>query len=182
MGREDLSHLWMGDGVKTLLAKMKWAAQSFPEFELPQWTSEDFELIMDEFTSGIFLQRDLEETRFRRIIEDYFGTHMLGWLQRTFPDILHLPSGRVAHYSYAEPALGPIEISARVADFFGMHGKHTIAEGRIEVRYDLLAPNRRTVQKTWDLTGFWQNTYPEVRKELRGRYPRHPWPEDPNQV
>lgn len=179
MGREDLSHLWLSDSVKTLLAKMKWAAKHFPEFELPTWTAEDFELIQDEFTAGIFLQRDLNDSRFRKIVEDYFGTHMLNWLHRTLPDTLLLPSGRIAHYSYSEPEAGPIEISARVADFFGVQGKHTIAEGRIEVRYDLLAPNRRTVQKTWDLTGFWQNTYPEVRKELRGRYPRHPWPEDP---
>jgi len=47
----------------------------------------------------------------------------------------------------------------------------------LRVRYDILAPNYRTAQKTWNLSDFWQNTYPEVRKELRGRYPKHPWPE-----
>ena len=56
-------------------------------------------------------------------------------------------------------------------------GEHWIADKKLRVRYDILAPNFRSMQKTWDLTGFWKNTYPELRKELRGRYPKHPWPE-----
>lgn len=179
MSREDLSHLWMSESIKTLLAKMKWAQKHFPEYSLPEWTPEDWALVMDEFTSGIFLQRDLDEQRFRRIVEDYFNRSMLPWLHQTFPDTLRMPNGRIGKYLYPEPEEGPIEISARVADFFGWSGEHTIAEGRIKVRFDLLAPNYRTVQKTWDLSGFWKNTYAEVRKELRGRYPKHPWPEDP---
>jgi ATP-dependent helicase HrpB len=46
----------------------------------------------------------------------------------------------------------------------------------VPVLFDILAPNYRTVQKTFDLSGFWQRTYPEVKKELKRRYPRHPWP------
>ena len=64
-----------------------------------------------------------------------------------------------------------------IEDFMQLRGEHKIADGKLKVRYDILAPNFRTIQKTWDLTGFWQNTYAEVRKELRGRYPKHPWPE-----
>ena len=70
-----------------------------------------------------------------------------------------------------------VEISARLGDFIGTRGKHFIAENKVPVRYDILAPNYRSVQKTWDLDSFWINTYPEIRKELRGRYPKHPWPE-----
>jgi len=134
---------------------------------------------MDEFTTGIFLMRDLEEQRFRRLVEDYFNRSMLPWLHTTFPDTIRMPSGKMGKYTYPEPADGPIELSARVSDFFSWMGEHWTGEKRVQVRYDLLAPNYRTVQKTWDLTGFWKNTYPEVRKELRGRYPKHPWPEDP---
>jgi len=57
-----------------------------------------------------------------------------------------------------------------------MKGTHTLCDGRINVLYNILAPNYRTVQKTDDLTGFWNNTYPEVKKELKRRYPKHPWP------
>jgi ATP-dependent helicase HrpB len=176
MTREDLSHHWMSDSIKTLLAKMKWAVKLFEEFQLPVWNEEDWALVMDEFTSGVFLLRDLDEQRFRRVVEEYFGRPMLAWLHKTFPDTLPMPTGRMGKYLIPDPEVGPIELSARIADFLGMQGEHWIAEKRLQVRFDLLAPNYRSVQKTWNLTGFWQNTYALVRKELRGRYPRHPWP------
>ena len=114
---------------------------------------------------------------------------MLAWLTKTFPDHYVLPNGKRARYSYQAVAIDDsgksvqsiegvlVEISARIEDFMQLRGEHRIADGKLKVRYDILAPNFRTIQKTWDLTGFWQNTYAEVRKELRGRYPKHPWPE-----
>ena len=69
-----------------------------------------------------------------------------------------------------------VRISARLGDFVGMRGRCKILMGRVDVTYDILAPNYRTVQKTSDLSSFWQNSYPEVKKELKRRYPRHPWP------
>ena len=93
-----------------------------------------------------------------------------------FPDKTTLKSGRIGKYNY--PTDGPPELSAKIADFMGEHGTHFIAESRLQVLFDILAPNYRTAQKTWDLTAFWKNTYPQIRKELRGRYPRHPWPEE----
>lgn len=173
--REDLSHLWMDDANKTLLCKMKLAAANFPEYSLPAWDDGDMELVTEDFMDGVFLLRELSAERFRKKMGEYFGTNMLPWLSKMFPDTLHLPNGKRAHYRYAEGS--PVELSARIEDFLPFRGEHSIAEGRVKVRYDILAPNFRTCQKTWDLSGFWKNTYPQVRKELRGRYPKHPWPE-----
>ncbi|MNY70665.1 ATP-dependent RNA helicase HrpB [compost metagenome] len=58
----------------------------------------------------------------------------------------------------------------------GLQGTVRLYEGRVQALFDILAPNYRTVQKTFDMTGFWANTYPEVKKELKRRYPKHPWP------
>ncbi len=174
-GREDLSHLWMDDANRILLCKMKLAAEKFPEYSLPAWDDGDMEVVTEDFMDGVFLLRDLSAERFRKKMGEYFGANMLPWLSKMFPDTLPLPNGKRAHYRYAENS--PVEISARIEDFLPFRGEHTIAEGRVKVRYDILAPNFRTCQKTWDLTGFWKNTYPQVRKELRGRYPKHPWPE-----
>ena len=187
--KENWSGRYLTEGMQTLLTKMRLAAKLYPEYGLPEMNKEDMELIFDEFANGIFLLRDINEDRFRNIVEDYFGKSMLAWLNKTFPDHYMLPNGKRARYSYQEVATTDdgksvqsiegvlVEISARIEDFMQLRGEHKIADGKLKVRYDILAPNFRTIQKTWDLTGFWQNTYAEVRKELRGRYPKHPWPE-----
>lgn len=189
--KENWSGRYLTEAMETLLVKMRLAAKLYPEYGLPEFNDEDIELIFDEFSDGKFLLRDINEDRFRNIVEDYFGKSMLAWLGKTFPDHFMLPNGKRARYSYqavADDELSGgksvqsadgvlVEISARIEDFMQMRGEHKIADGKLKVRYDILAPNFRTIQKTWDLTGFWQNTYAEVRKELRGRYPKHPWPE-----
>lgn len=189
--KENWTGRYITESMETLLIKMRLASQLFPEYGLQAFNDEDMELLFDEFTDGIFLLRDINEDRYRSIVEEYFGKSMLPWLGKTFPDHFMLPNGKRARYSYQavtrdesdrgqaiESAPGVlVEISARIEDFMQMKDEHKIADGKIKVRYDILAPNFRTIQKTWDLTGFWQNTYAEVRKELRGRYPKHPWPE-----
>lgn len=189
--KENWSGRYLTEAMQTLLVKMRLAARLYPEYGLPEFNDEDMELIFDEFADGKFLLRDINEDRYRQIVEEYFGKSMLAWLGKTFPEHFVLPNGKRARYSYQEVAadesLGGqavqstegvlVEISARIEDFMQMRGEHRIADGKLKVRYDILAPNFRTIQKTWDLTGFWQNTYAQVRKELRGRYPKHPWPE-----
>ncbi|MDR2580626.1 MAG: hypothetical protein LBC85_06510 [Fibromonadaceae bacterium] len=174
MEKQDFSSQWLTEANLALLSKMKFAAQFFPEHNFPKFDEDDFSLIIDEFCAGVFLLRDLSEERYRKIIEDYFGSYWLEWLHKNFPNSLKLSNGKIAKYHYN--ADGVPELSARIGDFIGMQGEHFIAEGRLRIRYNILAPNWRTVQKTWNLSDFWQNTYPEIRKELRGRYPRHPWP------
>ena len=187
--KENWSGRYLTESMQTQLIKMRLAAKLYPEYGLSEFNEEDMELIFDEFVSGIFLLRDINEDRFRHIVEEYFGKSMLAWLTKTFPDHYVLPNGKRARYSYQAVAIDDsgksvqsiegvlVEISARIEDFMQLRGEHRIADGKLKVRYDILAPNFRTIQKTWDLTGFWQNTYAEVRKELRGRYPKHPWPE-----
>ena len=187
--KENWSGKFLTEAVQTQLIKMRLAAKLYPEYGLPEFNDEDMELIFDEFANGKFLLRDINEDRYRSIVEEYFGKSMLQWLGKTFPDHYVLPNGKRARYSYQAVATSDdgksvqsidgvlVEISARIEDLMQLRGEHRIADGKLKVRYDILAPNFRTIQKTWDLTGFWQNTYAEVRKELRGRYPKHPWPE-----
>jgi ATP-dependent helicase HrpB len=98
-------------------------------------------------------------------------------LDRWAPEQISLPSGRCARVRYDDP-LAPT-VSARVQDFFGMETNPMLAEGRAAAVCHLLAPNGRPAQITADLAGFWDGSYAEVRKALRGRYPRHAWPENP---
>ena len=94
------------------------------------------------------------------------------------PERLRLPSGRTAKVEYADGQ--PPWVASRLQDFFGLKETPRVAGGRVPVVVHLLAPNKRPVQMTSDLAGFWQRLYPEVRRELSRRYPRHDWPEDPS--
>lgn len=98
-------------------------------------------------------------------------------LDRIAPERMQLPSGRRAKIGYA-PGQAPW-VASRLQDFFGMTETPRVANGRVPLVVHLLAPNQRPVQMTTDLAGFWQRLYPQVRKELMRRYPRHAWPENP---
>jgi ATP-dependent helicase HrpB len=88
-----------------------------------------------------------------------------------------LPSGRRARLDYR--ADGRVVAAVKVQELFGLAETPRIGRGRVPVTFELLAPNGRPVQVTADLKSFWTTGYQEVRRELRARYPRHPWPEDP---
>jgi ATP-dependent helicase HrpB len=98
-------------------------------------------------------------------------------LDRLAPERLPLPSGRTAAIEYREDGAAVAE--AKLQELFGLAQSPRLGPRQEPVLLALLAPNGRPVQLTRDLRSFWERTYPEVRKELRGRYPRHPWPDDP---
>ena len=93
------------------------------------------------------------------------------------PTTLRLPSGREARLVYERGK--PPSLAARIQDLFGLGATPRIAAGRVPVVLHILAPSNRPVQVTEDLASFWSRTYPEVRRQLRGRYPKHAWPESP---
>ena len=98
-------------------------------------------------------------------------------LNEIAPARIRLANGRQTpvHYERGKPPW----IASRLQDFFGMRETPRIAHGKVPVVVHLLAPNHRPVQTTSDLAGFWQRLYPQVRRELSRRYPKHAWPENP---
>jgi len=116
-----------------------------------------------------------------RLDEVHLESHLPGRLRadlaRLAPDVLRVPSGREHPIVYRED--GAIEVSVKLQEVFGLADTPRLGPGAVPVTFVLLAPNQRPVQVTRDLKSFWARGYPEVRKELRGRYPKHPWPDDP---
>ncbi len=98
-------------------------------------------------------------------------------VDRIAPELVTLPSGRRVRVEYRED--GAVVLAVRIQDLFGSRDSPRIGPRGEPALLSLLAPNGRPVQTTRDLRGFWERTYPEIRKELRRRYPRHAWPEDP---
>ena len=98
-------------------------------------------------------------------------------LDSQVPDSLTVPSGMTRRLEYA-PDEPPV-LAVKLQELFGLADTPRVAGGRVPVTLHLLSPAGRPIQVTQDLKGFWERTYPEVKKELKGRYPRHPWPDDP---
>ena len=98
-------------------------------------------------------------------------------LEQIAPTRIRLPNGRQTKVHY-EPGKPPW-IASRLQDFFGMRETPRVGREQTPVVVHLLAPNQRAVQTTSDLAGFWERLYPQVRRELMRRYPRHSWPERP---
>ncbi len=99
-------------------------------------------------------------------------------LETLAPERLTVPSGSRLRLEYS-PSGEPPVLAVKLQELFGLADTPRIAEGRIPVTLQLLSPAQRPIQVTQDLRSFWARTYPEVRKALKGRYPKHPWPEDP---
>ncbi len=108
------------------------------------------------------------------LLENKLGTRALNELA---PARVRLPSGRETRIHYEDGK--PPWIASRLQDFFGMRETPRIGAARVPLVVHLLAPNKRAVQTTTDLAGFWERLYPQVRRELMRRYPRHSWPERP---
>ncbi len=100
-----------------------------------------------------------------------------GRLDALAPTHLEVPSGSRIALDYSDP--GAPALAVRIQEVFGLAETPTIAGGRVPLTLKLLSPARRPVQVTTDLASFWRDAYFEVRKDLRGRYPKHPWPENP---
>jgi ATP-dependent helicase HrpB len=117
--------------------------------------------------------RSLDEVRLDRALPPDLARA----IDRDAPESLAVPSGRHVRLDYNED--GTVMATVKLQEVFGLAETPRIGPRREPVLLALTAPSGRPVQLTRDLRSFWDRTYPEVRKELRGRYPKHPWPEDP---
>ncbi len=128
---------------------------------------------------GITRMEQLERLPLGRFLLESLDWSLQQQLAQLAPTHITVPSGNhiAVDYSGEEPVL-----AVKLQEMFGQTHTPTLVNGRVPVLLHLLSPARRPVQVTRDLAGFWATSYFEVRKDLRGRYPRHPWPDDPLQA
>jgi ATP-dependent helicase HrpB len=164
-------------GEAPLIARLRFLASAMPECGLPV---DPFSLIADAVRACAAGKRSVTELRDADLAGVLRGllTHAQRvTLARDAPSRFRLPGGREVPITYE--ADRPPWVSARIQELFGVHETPRLAGGRVPLVVHLLAPNRRPVQVTQDLASFWSTAYFEVRKQLRGRYPKHAWPDDP---
>ncbi|MFY0990225.1 ATP-dependent helicase HrpB [Halomonas sp. C05BenzN] len=129
---------------------------------------------------GITRLEAVERLPLARLLLDTLDWALRSRLDALAPERLPVPSGARHRVDYAPCLEGkPPVLAVKLQECFGWQASPRVADGREAVLLHLLSPARRPLQVTADLASFWANGYPEVRKEMRGRYPRHPWPEDP---
>lgn len=121
-------------------------------------------------------QTRLDNLPWQAALEFYLGYNNCQQLAEWLPEKITLPSGRSVVVEFSSE--GTPEVSAKLQEFFGCE-QLELAQGKIPLKIHLLSPNGSPLAVTSNLRSFWQQAYPEVRKEMRGRYPRHPWPDNP---
>lgn len=129
------------------------------------------------YVTGMKKLDDLRKLDYRMILESFVPVAARLAMRDLAPEKLTVPSGSQIRIDYSDP-LQPA-VSVRLQELFGMKKTPALAGGRVQLLMDILSPAMRTVQKTSDLESFWRESYFLVRKDMRGRYPKHDWPEDP---
>ena len=165
------------EDAQGFLARVGSLSVWMPELALPTFDDEALAEVAREVAQG---RRSFEEMRrvpLRDVLEARLSHRQRSALREHAPDSLTVPSGNHIRLRY-ESGRPPV-LAARIQELFGMRETPRVAGGRVPVVVHLLAPNGRPQQVTDDLASFWRTTYGEVRKELRARYPKHSWPEDP---
>jgi ATP-dependent helicase HrpB len=170
------------EAIDGFLARVEFMARTFPEKSFPVLGEDDVRESLRRLCEGRRSFIELREAaRSGALLNELRGklSHEQARLLSTLaPERVRLASGRQARINY-EAGQAPW-VASRLQDFFGMKEGPRVGGRRVSVVLHLLAPNQRPVQVTQDLAGFWKRHYPQVRRELSRRYPRHAWPEEPD--
>jgi ATP-dependent helicase HrpB len=159
------------------LVRLRCLRDWMPELNLPAFDEADLRELLTWLAPGAKSFADLRDADWLGAIQGRLTHQNRQAVEREAPERLTVPTGNylALHYEVGRPPV----LAVRIQELFGLTETPRVAGGRVKVLLHLLAPNHRSQQVTDDLASFWANTYPQVRKDLRGRYPKHSWPEDP---
>ncbi|MCA9066517.1 MAG: hypothetical protein KDA96_25795, partial [Planctomycetaceae bacterium] len=152
-------------------------AQWVPELALPCDRQQIHEQVLRQLCEGRRSFADLQQAPWTAVLHSLFEYPVLQKIEKEAPERIEVPSGNRIRLVY-EAGRPPV-LAVRIQEVFGLRETPRIALGRVPVLLHLLAPNMRPQQVTDDLASFWANTYETVRRELKRRYPKHAWPDDP---
>lgn len=161
----------------TVLARIEFLRGARPDLELPDGGRAALREALPSLCRGRRSFDELRRLPLARRLLDALSYQARAALDREAPERIQVPSGARVRIDYDVD--GPPVLAVRIQEVFGWTETPRIASGRVPLLLHLLAPNGRPQQVTQDLGGFWRGVYHDVRKDLRRRYPRHAWPEDP---
>ena len=163
-----------------LLVRMTLAHQYFPE-RYPEVNEglllSNLDTWLTPYLSDVKNLEQLKKVDLVEPLKNYFDWNLQTSLGELLPKRLKVPSGSNVSISYQ--LNGPAKLSVRMQEVYGLSSTPELCEGNIPLLMDLLSPARRSLQLTQDLKGFWKGSYQAIQKEMKGRYPRHFWPDNP---
>lgn len=177
-----VEHLPWPESATDLRARSEWlrssghAPTAWPDLGWPALAASADAWLLP-FLPGITRKSQLSRVDLNAALRTLFTRQQLRALDELAPVHLQTPAGTHARLEYS--AGNPPVLSVRLQEMFGQTETPTVAGGRVPVRIHLLSPAGRPLAVTQNLVTFWKEAYPEVRKEMRGRYPKHVWPENP---
>ncbi|KJF99437.1 ATP-dependent helicase HrpB [Photobacterium leiognathi] len=179
--RKGLSVLHWTDKAYSLLTRARCAAQWLPELNLPALDDESLLIAADTwllpYMNGIKTMKGVAKVDVLAALEAYLGWDIKQQIDLLLPTHYQVPTGSnivIRYHEQQQPVL-----AVKLQEMFGEKASPCIANGKVALVLELLSPAQRPLQITQDLAAFWQGSYKEVQKEMKGRYPKHPWPDDP---
>jgi len=145
----------------------------FESMNLLAFNHDDLQIIVEEALSRLNSWKGLEQINWIDHFNSALSWHDLSCFEKNFPEFYTLTKGRKVRIHYSET--NPPKISSKLQDYYDQSPHPTIGSGKVKLVCEILAPNQRPVQTTDDILGFWERSYPQIRKDLYRRYPKHEW-------
>jgi len=160
------------DKCNSWILRVEFVSQCFPEYEIPKFTEIDKLLVLTEFCEGALSYKEIKDKQCWPYLEKWLSPVHSQTVEKYAPDRIKLENGIEAKVLYTSN--GP-KISVVLQRLYDINITPLLCNGKIPVSIEVLGPNHRPVQTTTDIARFWKESYPDIKKQLKGRYPKHEW-------
>jgi ATP-dependent helicase HrpB len=161
------------DAVEQWILRVNRLREWMPELELPAIGEADRIVMIEHLCHGAVAYNEIRNRPVLPVVKSWLSRQQQSWIEQYAPERIQLPKGRMVKVLYS--ADRPPTIAARIQDLYGVADSLRIADRRIALRVEILAPSNRPVQVTENLAAFWHDTYPQLKQQLQRRYPKHEW-------
>jgi ATP-dependent helicase HrpB len=161
------------EAVEQWILRLNRLREWMPELELPAIAEADRTVMIEHLCHGAVSYNEIRNRPVLPVVKSWLSRQQQGWIEEYTPERIQLPKGRMVKVVYATD--NAPTIAARIQDLYGIKDALWIANRRVRVRIQILAPSNRPVQITENLGDFWRDTYPKLKQQLQRRYPKHEW-------
>lgn len=161
-----------GTKVEDWIERVNFLAKHAPEYEIEAIGEDDLKMILEQFCYGCVSHRDVRDKDPWPALKDWLTPEQLPLIDSLAPTQMVLSNGKKVRVRYER---GAAIVSGKLQHFYDVEEQPSVCHGAVKAKVELLAPNQRPCQLTEDLPNFWKTSYEGVKKELKGRYPKHEW-------